>query len=413
MKKTLLLLLLTITGYSFSQADTTSVITIKPYGYVSYEVIYDTYRSLDTRDGELYLFPKRPVFDSNGNDINKRPKLNMLSVHSRFGFDIKGPELFGAKTSGRIEADFFGTQQDFVRLLRLRVALITLKWERSELLMGNTFHPMFVLDCSPSTISFAAAAPFHPLNRSPQVRFMQNLTDDLSASVSFLIHGYHSSAGPNDQQRNSGLPDSQLQVRYNTRNFLIGATAGYKFLSPRDITGGGIATSKNVGSFNLQAFTKVTTQPLTLKLEAVYGENMSNYIMIGGYGAKGIDTAEHPFDWNADYDYANLRTLSLWADIHTNNLALEWGLFAGYTENLGSADPFLSIAGLQRYTDLHNLLRVSPRVSYTAKNLSFGLEYSYYSAVYALGYDQYGKPNDSMDPAVNNHIVVMARYNFQ
>ncbi|MFW5707722.1 MAG: hypothetical protein ACOC12_07375, partial [Bacteroidota bacterium] len=92
MKKTLLLLLLTITGYSFSQADTTSVITIKPYGYVSYEVIYDTYRSLDTRDGELYLFPKRPVFDSNGNDINKRPKLNMLSVHSRFGFDIKGPE---------------------------------------------------------------------------------------------------------------------------------------------------------------------------------------------------------------------------------------------------------------------------------------------------------------------------------
>ena len=146
------------------------------------------------------------------------------------------------------------------------------------------------------------------------------------------MHGYHSSAGPEDQQRNSGLPDSQLQLRYNPDNFLLGVTAGYKFLSPRDVTAGNIATNKNVGSFNLQAFSKITTSPVTMKFEVMYGENLSNYTMIGGYGAKGTpQDAQNPEFWASDYDYANLKTLSLWTDIHSNNKVLQWGLFAGYT----------------------------------------------------------------------------------
>lgn len=410
MKKISFLLLIFFAGVFFTKAE--SPVTLRPYGYISYEIIYDTYRSLDTRDGELYLFPRKPVFDVNGDDINKRSKFNMLSVQSRFGVNISGPEAFGAKTSGRIEADFFGTHQDFVRLLRLRVAFITLTWENSELMLGNNFHPMFVLDCAPSTISFAAAVPFHPLNRSPQIRFRQNISENASISASFLVHGYHNSAGPRDQQRNSGLPDSQLQLRYYPGNLLLGATAGYKFLSPRDITDGGVATTKNVGSYNLQGFAKLTTAPVTYKVQTVYGENLTNFVMIGGYGAKGVDTPENPFDWDSDYDYANLKTLSLWADIHSNNRVLQWGFFAGYTENLGSDHSFLDIPGLQRYTDLHYLYRLSPRLTYFTNNLSFGIEYSYYSAVYASEFDQNRKPTESMDPAINNHIILNARYTF-
>lgn len=410
MKKSSFVLLIVFAGIFLSKAE--SPVAVRPYGYISYELIYDTYRSLDTRDGELYLFPKKPVFDINGNDINKRSKINMLSVQSRFGFDVTGPDAFGAKTSGRIEADFFGTQQEFVRLLRLRVAFISLEWETSELMLGNNFHPMFVLDCAPATISFAAAVPFHPLNRSPQIRFRQNISEDVSVSASFLVHGYHNSAGPNDQQRNSGLPDSQLQIRYNPGNFLMGATAGYKFLSPRDTTSVGVATSRNIGSYNLQGFTKLTTAPVTFKFQAVYGENLSNFIMIGGYGARGVDTPENPFDWNSDYEYANLKTLSLWTDIHSNNKVWQWGFFAGYTENLGSSNPFLDIAGLQRYTDLHYLYRLSPRLTFFTNNLSFGIEYSFYSAVYASAFDQKRRPTESMDPALNNHIIINARYTF-
>lgn len=389
-------------------------ITVKPYGYISYEIIYDTYRSLDSRDGELYFFPKKPVFDANGNDINKHPKLNMITVQSRFGFNISGNEIFGAKTSGRIEADFFGTQQDLVRMLRLRLAFISLKWENAELMMGHHFHPTFVLDCFPGTITFAAAMPFNPLNRSPQIRLTKNLTNTFTASLSFLMHGYHSSAGPSDQQRNSGLPDSQIQLRFNPGNFLFGVTAGYKFLSPRDVTATGINTNKTVGSYNLQGFTKITTNPITLKAQAIYGENLSNFIMIGGYGAKGTDDENSPFDWNSDYDYANSNTISLWADLQTNATPWQIGLFVGYTENLGSSDPFLTIPGssLFRFADLHTVFRVSPRVIYAVKNLSFGFEYSFYNAVYAASFDEFRKPLTFVDPAINHHILVSSKYTF-
>jgi hypothetical protein len=387
-------------------------ITIKPFGYVSYEIIYDTYRSIDTRDGELYFFPRKPVFDALGNDINKRHKFNMLAVQSRFGFNMTGPDVLGAKASAVLEADFFGINQETVRLLRIRQAFMRLQWQNTQLLMGHSWHPMFVVDCSPATVSFAAAVPFHPLNRAPQLRITQKLMPYLTASLSFLVHGYHSSAGPSDQQRNSGLPDTQVQVRYQPGKFLIGATGGYKFLSPRDITTGGIATTKNVGSFNLQGFTKITTTPVTYKFEAILGENLSNYLMIGGYGAQGTHSAQNPFDWTADYDYSNTRTVSYWTDIHSNNPRLQWGLFAGYTENLGSADPYLPIAALQRFTDLNNYLRISPRLVFLQNNFSMGGEVSWLKAVYAEQYDAYLKPLSTMDPAFNYHIVLFAKYNF-
>lgn len=388
-------------------------IKVKTYGYIGYEILYDTYRSVDTRDGELYLFPKKPQYDINGKDINERSKLNMLSLQSRIGFDILGPDAFGAKTSAKLEGDFFATKQDYTRHLRLRIAMIKLNWTSTELLMGHAFHPTFVLDCFPSTVSFGAAVPFHPLNRSSQVRLTQKLSADFSASLSLLMHTYHMSPGPTDAQRNSGLPESVLQLRYgNASNVLMGITAGYKFLSPRDITTAGVATTQTVGAYNLQAFSKIKTNPFTLKLEAMYGENLSQFVMIGGYGAKGTDTDANPFNWDSDYDYANLRTLSLWADLHSNNKVLQWGLFAGYTENMGSKDTYLTIPSLASFDDLHSLFRISPRLVYYTNNLSFGLEYSYYSAIYAEEFDANKRVIASLDPIMNNHIVFLAKYDF-
>ncbi len=414
--KKLLIVIILLISFIISTKGQEKPYTIKPYGYVSYDIQYDTYRSLDTRDGQLYLFPDKPEFDINGNDINKRSKLNMLALQSRFGMNVTGPDVLGARASARIEADFFATHQDYTRLLRLRHAYIMLQWEKTELLLGHAFHPTFVLDCFPSTISFASAVPFHPLNRSPQVRVKHNFFSDFSGSVSFLMHGYHRSAGPVDQQRNSGLPDSQLQLRYNPDNFLLGLTAGYKFLSPRDVTGGNVATHKNIGSYNIQGFSKITTLPVTLKFEAMYGENFSNFVMIGGYGAQGTpQDAVNPEFWQSDYDYANLKTLSLWTDIHSNNKVWQWGFFAGYTENLGSDEPFLTIPEikLHQYTDLHYLLRISPRLIYFATdNFSFGGEVAWYSAVYAEEFDENRVPVKSMDPAINYHVVLSAKYTF-
>jgi hypothetical protein len=401
-------------------------ITVKPYGYVSYEILHDTYRSLDSRDGELYFFPRKPDYDDNGIDINKRSKFNMLTVQSRLGFRVSGPDIFGAKASGVIEGDFFGTQQEYVRQFRLRLALISLQWSRREILMGHGWHPFFVLDCSPSTVSFAAAVPFHPLNRSPQIRFTQKLTDNFSVSSTYLVHGYHSSAGPNDQQRNSGMPESVLQLRFQEGGFLLGATAGYKYLSPRDKTTPntsnpasptkGVATNKKVGSYSLQAFSKITTAPVTVKVEGIYGENLSHFVMIGGYGVKATpQQAQDPEFWLSDYDYANINSLALWTDIHSNSTVLQWGIFAGYTQNLGSKDPLVAIPGTvsyQRFTDVSDVLRISPRVVYFRNNFSFGAEVAYYNARYADTFNEFRKPVTLMDPAVNFHTILFSKYTF-
>lgn len=424
MKRTLLFVVLCLAAIPVLFAQD-NPITIKPYGYVSYEILHDTYRSLDSRDGELYFFPRKPDYDDNGIDINKGSKFNMLSVQSRFGIRVTGPDVFGAKASSVIEGDFFGTQQEYVRQFRLRLAHISLQWSRREILMGHSWHPFFVLDCSPGTVSFAAAAPFNPLNRSPQIRFTQKITDNFTASTSYLIHGYHSSAGPSDQQRNSGIPESVLQLRYQSGGFLLGATAGYKTLSPRDKTTPdtsnptsptkGIATGKNIGTYSLQAFSKITTAPVTVKMEGVYGENLSHFIMIGGYGAKATpEQAADPAFWLTDYDYANTNTLALWTDIHSNSTVLQWGIFAGYTQNMGSKDPFVTIPGSasQRFTDVFDILRISPRIIYFRNNFSFGAEVAYYNARYGDTFDEYRKPVTYMNPAVNFHTILFSKYTF-
>jgi len=334
----------------------------------------------------------------------------MVEVQSRIGVNITGPEALGAEVSGRLEVDFFGTHQDNVRLTRLRLAYVTLNWENTELMAGLAFHPMFVLDCFPGTLSFAAAVPFHTLNRSPLVRVKQSLTSDISASLSFITHGYHRSVGPTDAQRNSGLPDTQLQIRFGeTRDVLVGFTAGYKWLSPRDTTLAGIATDKIIGSYNLQAFTRINTNPATIMVQGMLGENMTNFTMIGGYGAKADPTT---FDPRSDYDYTNLKTLSVWTDIRTKGRPWEFGLFAGYTENLGSNDNFTRIAGLTFFDDLNKLFRVSPRVIYRANNLSFGFEYSFFSAVYTDRHDINHRAVSTLEPAVNHRFIFQTRFTF-
>ncbi len=411
MNRLIFLIVLTFicVGSVFSQTDD---LEVTPYGFVSYEAIFDTYRSVETRDGEMYLFPKKPVFDEAGNDIHARNKLNMLSLQSRFGFRIGGPEVWGAKLNASLEADFFGIDQASSRLLRLRLAYLELKWDKTELLAGHAFHPVFVMDCFPSNISFAAAVPFHPLNRSPQIRLTHHLSQSFTGSLSLLTHGAHRTPGPFDAQRNSGLPDTQLQLRFNKENFVLGTTAGYKYLSPRDSTNAGMATSKTIGSYNLQAFTRINIENLTFKLQGVYGENLSHFIMIGGYGAKGRETAENPFDWDADYDYANLRTLSTWMDIDYKSNDLSYGFFAGYTENLGSADPYLKIPGYSRFDELHSLFRVSPRIIYGFQKFSAALEYSFYSAVYTNEFDENYQATSTLDPVMNNHLIFQMRYIF-
>jgi len=90
--------------------------------------------------------------DKDGNDINAKASYNFLNIQTRLRGDIKGPDALGAKTSGAIEAEFFGTTDTDMNGFRLRHAYVKLNWKTTELMVGQFWHPMFITSCYPDVV---------------------------------------------------------------------------------------------------------------------------------------------------------------------------------------------------------------------------------------------------------------------
>ena len=403
-----LLILTILTAYTNAQEPSKPKFELKPYGFVAYDVYLDTYRSYDSRDGELYFYPLRPQFDENDRDINAKSMLEMTSVTSRLGTRISGPDFFGAKTTGLIEMDFAGTKQDFIQHLRLRHAMIDLKWEKSELLVGNYWHPLILTEMIPTIVGFGGAAPFHALNRSGQIRYTYNFSPVFRLTGAAIIHGYHRSKGPYDAQRYSGKPDLHFQMSVgNKKEFLAGFSAGYKWLTPRLLTDLNYKTTETIGSYDLHAFFMIKPASTSIKFETNYGQNLSYLNMIGGYGmVTGSTNAE------GDYSYTNLKTISIWGDIQQEFDKWILGIFAGYQKLLGADDNYTALKDYTLNDDLSRLIRVSPRLVYKAEALSLGFEYSLTTAVYGKTWDAKHKVTETLDPVSNSRFLLKASYNF-
>lgn len=375
-------------------------------GYVGYNFFFDTYESETSRDGLIYFYPLAEDVDANNNDVNRNFQAQMLSVESRARLTASGLSAFGAKSKAVIEGDFLGTGQSFTRHFRLRHAFAQLDWESSQLIIGQTWHPLFVTGCFPGVFSFGAGAPFNPLNRAPQIRYTYNPTSNLDLMGALLMHGDFKSSGPADALQNSGLPDMQFQFRFHNEFVYTGFTAGYKVLQPRTETAAGLKTEETIGSYNFQAFAKFTTNPVIVKVQGIYGENLSHLVMIGGYGASMDDliAAED------DYSYLNLKTMSMWSEVMTNFKKLNGAIFFGYSQNLGASDDYVSL-GYARGENLHSITRISPRVQYTSGKLTFILEHMMTSAVYAT-FDNKHKADIKADPTINHRIQLGAKYAF-
>lgn len=375
------------------------------HGYVKYDIFLDTYESVDTRDGMMYFYPKPSNPDVTGKDINENLQLEMLSLTTRFKLSITGPTVLGAQTNGYIESDFYGTSQEYTRMLRLRHAYFKFKWDSEfEVLMGQYWHPMFVTESYPDPLTYAIGLPLYVLNRSSQLRFTYPLSPSITIVSAFLVHGYHNSKGPREAQRNAGLPDTQLQLKFNREHFFFALTGGYKFLKPRTVTDDGIKTDEMANGLNLGGSFKVSYDAATFKWGAIYGENLTHFVMIGGLGASQDPSVAD------DYGYASMQTYSCWTDMHSNG-PVRFGFLAGLTENLGSKDPYYSL-GYERGEDLHHVYTLSPRISYHEKNFSIGFEYKYTAAVYGITFNEHHKAIETDDATVNNRFLISAKYGF-
>ena len=108
------------------------------------------------------------------------------------------------------------------------------------------------------------------------------------------------------------------------------------------------------------------------------GQNASDLVMIGGYAVSEItDTV------NQIKTYTNLNTANFWADLSTNGKKVIFGLFTGYSKNLG-ADEQIAGSVYGRGNNIDHLFRVSPRVTLTEGRLSFAAEVESTTASYGI-----------------------------
>jgi hypothetical protein len=384
---------------------------IKFSGYVKTDIFYDTRQSCSAnapREGYFYLYPDDAVYDVNGNDVNASPSFHMLSIQSRLKGDITGPDAFGATTSGVIEAEFFGTSESDLNGFRLRHAYMKMDWNKTTLLIGQYWHPMFQADCFPGTISFNTGAPFTPFSRNPQVRLTKKVGATAISITAYSQRDFVSS-GPdgnsNKYLRNSGLPAVNFQLRVTEGEIITGwAGIDLKRLKPEIRTSTNAETNATIESVSTFATLKIRTKPLSISLMGIYGQNVSDLVMIGGYAVSEITDPVNQFK-----TYSNLNTASYWADLTTNGKKVAFGLFTAFSKNLGAGHP-ISGTIYGRGNNIDHLFRVSPRVTLTEGSLSFAMEFESTTAAY--GTIQNDGKVDNTNNITNMRILLSSCYKF-
>jgi hypothetical protein len=381
-------------------------------GFVKTDIFYDSRQTVSIREGHYLLYPKGPLLDPGGRDINARSSFNILSIQTRLAGRITGPDVLGAKTSAYIEAEFFGTSDADINGFRLRHGYLKLNWAKSELMVGQFWHPMFVIENFPDVVSFDTGAPFQPFNRSPQVRYTR-MFGKVSLVATALAQRDFVSNGPEGTSsvylRNAALPEFNLKLQAASKNdsrkteTVAGVSADIMKLAPRIVTAAGYKTDESVTGLAAMAFFKQKWAKWTWKAEAVWGQNLHHLTMLGGYAVRGV-ADEVRLDWN----YTPIDTLSCWTEVQTNGAPWQTGLFAGYSKNLGSRHA-ISGANYTRGFNIDELYRLSPRLVYNIGKMRFAGEAELTAASYGTP-DVFGKVRDAR--FVRNLRLLFAAYYF-
>lgn len=228
------------------------------------------------------------------------------------------------------------------------------------------------------------------------------------------------STGPkglsSDYLRNTAIPDMNLQLHYKTTDsdkkneFEIGAGGSYKILTPRLETQKNYKADGTVGGFSGLVFTRYKSKNMTYKLEAIYGQNVTDLMMLGGYAVRDIrDTAKD------HRDYTTLNNMTFWAELHTNGKKWQPGIFLGYTKNMGSLKNIYewnnSSSFYTRGRDIDYVYRVSPRIIFNAGKVRLTGEIEYTAAGYGDSVNSLGEVQNT-ENVVNTRFLFAAYYFF-
>jgi hypothetical protein len=391
---------------------------IKFSGFVKNDFFWDSRQTISAREGHFLLWPAPVNLDELGNDINDKASFNFLAIQSRLIGKITGPDAFGAKTSGLIEGDFFAQANLNINLFRLRHALVKLNWEHLEVLAGQYWNPLFVTACFPGTVSFNTGTPLQSFARNPQVRVTYK-TNGFSILAAALGQRDYSSVGPlgasSHYLRNSAVPEMQVQLHYGTSNedgmnIVAGAGAAYKTIVPRlsssPVDGVTYKVDEKVGGFTAMAFSKLTTELITAKLQVRYGENISDLLGISGFAASELSDIT-----TGERSYTPLKSMTFWGEIQTNGNP-QVGIFGGFTSNNGTKESILLGSPVYgRGTTIRRLYRIAPRIMYNARKVCVAMELEYTNAAYGSNYNEFHIPAETVS-ADNLRILTSVYYHF-
>lgn len=340
-------------------------------GFVKTDIYQDTRNTVSAREGQFMLFPMNKVIDEAGNDSNRNTQFNMLAIQTRLLAQINGPDAFGAQTSGLVETAFFGSGNANINTLRLRHAWIRLDWDKTSLLVGQSWHPLFVAQSFPGTVSFSTGAPFQAFSRNPQIR-VSRTAGAFTGMVAAMSQRDFTGPGGTASLRNSAIPNLHAQVQINAGDVFAGLGADFKRL---DIDPG---TLDPVDSWAYFGFLNFPVGIATSKSYLIFGENLMDLTMIGGV-ARSTDGPEV-------YPY---QTLGLWHEFTTGFMGdsdktrYELGLFTGYSKNLGTTgDDIQTAGGYARGADVDHLYRIAPRAQVQSGSVRFSLETDITAAAY-------------------------------
>ncbi len=401
----------------FAQEDKNKFST-KFYGFVRGDYAYDTRQSVAPNEGLFFLYPKDKSLDANGEDLNAVANSGFYAFNSRAGLDVTG-SVWDATLLAKIEADFAGFSGANANstVLRIRRAFMKMNWEKTSLLLGQEWHPMF-LNVIPDVISLSAGAPFNVFNRSPQARLDYTINDFVLTGAA-LYQLQYTSAGPegktNNYQRNANVPELYLGVGYKKNNFQAGAFVDYLTLKPR--TQASVETDastliykmdEHLSSFSYGAYAGYTHQLLSVSAKTILGQNLSDMCMLGGYGITQRDPA------TGKQEYTNFKHSTSWLNVSYGK-KYKGNFFAGYTKNLGTDKALLqNTAVYGEGLNMNSLYRLVGTFSYNLSKFSLGLEYEMTSADYGdsgtFNWEK-GKYNSTHN-VMNHRIVGVACYNF-
>jgi hypothetical protein len=403
MRNTFLLILLffSINIYFNTTCKEDTKLGIRFSGFVRYDVMFDTRQTIASREGYYLLYPARPVYDINNRNINASPSLNMFTINSWLKLALTGPDVLHAASTAYFEVDFWGSEVNKLVDLnhfRLRHAWAKFSWDKTELLIGQFWHPMSVTGFFPRPASSNSGVPFHPISRNPQIRIMHKvgIMKLISSVLSQRDFPGTGPEGPGSQYlRNSAIPNIHFQVQCggDSSNIVAGAGIDYKKIVPEIHTvnddGEITKTGNSLSGFSYTGFLKVNTEHISARAQGVYAQNAYDILLIGGYGVKEITNIQ-----TGEKEFSNLNTISVWGDVQTTGDKIRLGIFCGYTKNMGAGNA-MSGPFYARGVDIASVYRISPRVVYMREPVSLSLEGEYTTA-------NYGKANGDMKGGVTD-----------